>query len=425
VSAHQATLTGGRRLSRDAVVLLAGFALGLAIRLVLLPYKGTADMDTYLAWGQQTLDLGLPNAYTGIYFPFAFQVFGATIRLADVTGLSQFAAVKLVNLCADAATFGLLVLLLRRWGARPAYALLYWLSPFFLVIFWLGYVDAQLAVLLMAFVAILAFGRGPVVELAAGVPLALLALLKPQGALVVAALVALALIAFVRRHREILPVAALARMLVAPVLLFGFYSWWIGTSVLHGPGFLLETVRKTDSVMPSLSANMPNLWYVVAEAYRDPGEPIYAVMEPKAFRTIGTLLTLALVVGALWWLVPRRASRPLAQRVLIGIGAVMLIYPMTITAAHENHLFVGLLAMVPVAALLHDRRVTVWLCVLSTLQFANLFCLYGFGSNHLSGDLVPGIADTYGSGLRVAVAAASVLAWVALLLTSARAIDRR
>jgi hypothetical protein len=103
----------------------------------------------------------------------------------------------------------------------------------------------------------------------------------------------------------------------------------------------------------------------------------------------------------------------------------MLIYPMTITAAHENHLFVGLLAMVPVAALVRYRAVTLWLCVLSTLQFVNLFCLYGFGSNHLTGDIVPGIANTYGPGLRVTVAVASVVAWAALLVTTGRAMDRR
>ena len=36
----------------------------------------------------------------------------------------------------------MLVLLLRRWGASVWWALLYWLHPYFLSLFWLGYIDA-------------------------------------------------------------------------------------------------------------------------------------------------------------------------------------------------------------------------------------------------------------------------------------------
>jgi len=85
-----------------------------------------------------------------------------------------------------------------------------------------------MSALLMAFVAILVYGRGRWAELAAGMPLALLVMLKPQGALVVAALVALAAVALVQRRSATLPLAV-ARMLVAPALLFVLLSAWIAT----------------------------------------------------------------------------------------------------------------------------------------------------------------------------------------------------
>src|SRR5204863_4854692 len=93
-------------------VVVGGFLLGLLIRLALVASKGTADMDTYLAWGRRTLTLGLPKAYTGIYFPVSFQLFALVARVADVTGLSGVTAIKVSTIVFDAATFSILVLLL-------------------------------------------------------------------------------------------------------------------------------------------------------------------------------------------------------------------------------------------------------------------------------------------------------------------------
>lgn len=416
---------GSRWLSRQHALLAGGFLLGLAIRLLVLPYKGTQDMDTYLDWGHRTLDLGLPNAYSGIYFPVAFQIFATTVRIADVTGLSEISAIKLVNLCCDVGAFALLLALLHRWRAPPAYALLYWLHPFFLAIFWLGYMDAQMAFLLLASLAVIAYARGWAAELAAGVPLALLMLLKPQGALIVGAIVALTAIALVRRRSAVAPLASLARLLAAPALLFVAYSWWIGTSELHSPLYLADTIRQTRTVAPSLSANMANVWALVAELYRAPGAPSYSVFKPSVYHQIATLVTVVLIVWSIAWLVPRIGWRPFAQRLVFAIAATMAIYPMTATAAHENHLFAGALALVLVAALLRDRAVTGWLSALLLVQFANLALLYGLGANDLTGRHLWWLIHAYHPGVRNAVAALSVVLWLGLAVVLARAVRRR
>ena len=424
MNAPATTDAAPRRRGVSPLVLAGGLLLGLVIRLSLIAEKGTADMDSYIEWGHRTLDLGLTNAYSGIYFPVAYQVFASTVRIAEITGISEIAAVKLVNLCCDLATLALLALVLRRWRVPLSYILIYWLNPFFLAIFWLGYVDAQMSALLMAFVAILVYGRGRWAELLAGVPLALLVMLKPQGALVVVALVALAAVALVQRRSATLPLAV-ARMLVAPALLFVLLSAWIATSPLHGPAYLLQTVVDTRSVMPSLSANMPNIWAIVAEAYRAPGDPIWSVMTPDVYHDLATLLTLAAVVGAIAWSLPRLASWSLSQQVSAAVAAVMLIYPMTATAAHENHLFLGGTATVLVAAILADTRVLVWLNVLLVAQFANLFALYGFGLNDLSSDALGWLLPNYTPTARFVAAIVSVACWLALLGALGRSVEQR
>ncbi len=425
MSAPATTPAASGRRDLPPLALIGGLVLGLAIRLALIAEKGTLDMDSYLDWGHRTLDLGLPSAYGGIYFPVAYQVFASTVRIAEITGISEIAAVKLVNLCCDLATLALLALVLRRWRAPSGYLLVYWLNPFFLAIFWLGYVDAQMSALLMAFVAILAYGRGWWAELAAGVPLAFLVMLKPQGALVVVALVALAGIALVRRRPEVARPLAVARMLVAPALLFALYSAWIGTSPLHSRTYLLDTILETRSFFPSLSANMPNVWGIVAELYREPGERIYDVMEPDVYHDVATLLTLLVIAAAIAWAIPQIGSWTFAQRVCAAIAAVMVVYPMTATTAHENHLFLGGVTTLLVAAVLVDRRVLVWLNVLLAVQFANLFALYGFGVNDVTADAFGWLLRSYTPGARLALTIVSVGCWLALLWALARAIERR
>jgi hypothetical protein len=108
-----------------------------------------------------------------------------------------------------------------------------------------------------------------------------------------------------------------------------------------------------------------------------------------------------------------------------AIAAVMLIYPFTITAAHENHLFVGGVTAVLIAAFVRDRYVTALMCALLALQFVNLFWHYRFGLNHLSDHWFAWMAGSYLRGFQITVAAFSTVCWAALVIAIGRALDKR
>ena len=126
---------------RAAWTLCALFLLGLAIRLVFLNRAGTSDIDIDLQWGKDANTFGLPISYHGNYFPFQYQIF--QIAAANGYPVSSLVVFKTINLIADVGVFVVLILLLRRWRLNVFYACLYWLHPYFIAMFWLGYVDVQ------------------------------------------------------------------------------------------------------------------------------------------------------------------------------------------------------------------------------------------------------------------------------------------
>lgn len=53
--------------------------LSLGVRAFYLPYLGTHDMEVVLGWGRDVRDVGLPRAYTGIWFPIEWQLSTAAV----------------------------------------------------------------------------------------------------------------------------------------------------------------------------------------------------------------------------------------------------------------------------------------------------------------------------------------------------------
>ena len=158
--------------------LCALFFLGLTIRFVFLNRAGTSDIDIDLQWGKDANTFGLPFSYHGNYFPFQYQIF--QVAAASGYPVSSLVVFKTINLIADIGVFVVLVLLLRRWRLNVLYACLYWLHPYFLAMFWLGYVDVQFVFFIL--LGLLALTRAVVVRdyLLAGVPFGLAWLMKPQ-----------------------------------------------------------------------------------------------------------------------------------------------------------------------------------------------------------------------------------------------------
>lgn len=383
-------MLGGRSLrDRRAWLIVGALAVGLAIRVLFVSRHGTGDVDTYIQWGYDTVNLGLAKAYHGIYFPLQYDLFSLAVRGANSLGVSSLTALKLGTLVFDAGSLGLLALLLRRCGASPAYALIYWLHPFFLWVYILGYIDSQMGFFVVLALVGLSYARAWWQYVVASIPLGAAFLLKPQAELLVIALAGLGVLSAVGgRIRRLRvgdglrsPGARYLLLLVGPVALFALFSAVLATDG-HSLTYLAQTYSPGELARQSnsLSANMPNVWFVVADALAGPGEPLYAVTSPAILHTIGFLLAAPLVLVAAL-LIARLPRLTTIQSTVAVLAVATLVTPMVLTRGHENHLFLGGLLGVVLVALVRRRWFTIAFSGLLAVQFVNLLGRYGFGLN--------------------------------------------
>lgn len=422
------TLSRTRAVNGRMGFFVLAFIAGLAIRLFFLPYNGTVDVSTLLGYGQYASQVGLAHAYFGDYFPIEWWIFELVWKGAHDLGVSQFVAFRLVNLAADIGCFALLIAILRKWRRSPSWALLYWLHPYFLVIAWLGYVDAQ--ELFFALVALLILSRPstPRVWLLAGVPLGIVLLMKPQGAELVAFLVLL-LVIYVLKYRALTTrVRDMLLILIAPCLVLVFASVYFAIAGDHSLTFLAGTMAGTPQVQSSLNAQMPNLWLPVAVALWKGSTSVAAVHSGFGYvsptpgvQAVAGSITAALLIAAAF-VASRTNESPAAARVLSLWAMCTAVVPITFTEAHENHFFLAAVLLSVVCAISRSRRLAVVLSSFLLLQAANLFLLYGFGDNHLSVGWVKGAIKLYTAGWASVVAILSVALFVLLSIRTVQAV---
>jgi hypothetical protein len=406
---------------------VALFLLGLGIRVFSVPYMGTLDINTILSWGRGVNDVGLPHAYGGIYFPIEWQLSAVAVFASRHLDVSAVASRKAITLAFDLGAVVLLVLLLRAWRLDSRYALIYWLHPYFVLLVILGYLDPHIGCSILACLLILARVPGRTGFLAAGLPLALAFMMKPQAIGLVAAIPLLVLMAILmnpeHRRENLQPLL----LLVAPLAVFAGYSLYFDLG-----GAQLNTIAHTYTPSElarqseSLSANIPNFWWPVALALRD-GGPAYAVTEPTVLNPISQSAAILALVAALTVVV---RARPVigSREVLLAFAFTGLIIPMVATHAHENHLYLGLLLCIPLAAASPDRRLFWALQGLLAVQFLNVFERYAFGVNDLS-DPFGGVQRFYDhDAAQLVVVAAAIVFWcwlaAEILLSVTRAPDR-
>ena len=360
------------------------FFLGLGIRVVLLPYEGTFDMVDYADWGQRVRAHGL--AQTFVQYPLVNQLFAWEISLADALHLSVWAGLKLGTVVFDVGILVVLVVLLRRWGASPWWALLYWLHPYFMSLTWLGYIDAPVGFFIVLGILVLSWRPTLTMAAVAGLAFGLALMQKPQAVTVVAAVVSLliALVVMCRGrigHNE----TRLALLLGGVAFVFAGYSAYfhkLGYGWTHlMDGYLPSGLAKQSQ---GLTENMLNIWYPVANAYARKGFPLYTVDKPAIFHDVGSVLVaVAFVVSTLAVAYGAR-GRPLAVSVLLVTALWTLALPMLGTHAHENHLFYGLLLTLPIIAIARNMTLTIAYIVLLTADGVNIAVRYTFGLSHLT-----------------------------------------
>lgn len=343
-------------------------------------------MDSYISWGKAVREGGLIHAFTGIYFPFQYQIFAGSLGFADAVGLGQIAGVKLVTLAFDVGSLLVLAALLARWGLDRRYAWIYWLSPYFLILNWLGYVDAQMGFLVLLSLYLADHASTARAYLIAGVPLGLAFQMKPQVETVTLMVVVYVAAEMLTRRSWRSDPARVAALVVPAIALFVGYSLYFWSQ----GAWLLELAKQYSPMylatqMESLTANMLNFWYPVAYVELSNGARIYTVTGPSVLHLLGTALTVA--VFGLAALAAARLPMSFGRRVFVAVALAAMMQPLAITRAHENHFFLGATLGIVLVAALRDRRLTVAFNGFLLVQAAHLVALYGLGVNHLTSDV--------------------------------------
>jgi hypothetical protein len=364
----------------SSLLLIAGFATGLLVRFGLSFDMGVGDMQEYYNWGKRALEWGLPRSYYGVYFPLQYQLFEICVAVVASSGLKFFVVFKLANLAFDLGSFFLLLSLLKRQQANPLYALLYWLHPWFLTVFSLGYCDFPFAFFIL--LAIWLLRRHTIRDyLLAGLPLGCAFLMKPQAQILVLATFLYGCFCWLRR-KDIRPLA----MLAGPVLFFLAYEWFF-VHTLRRPRFVHAAILPASylnvtTFFPALTAQMTNIWTPVAYVLKNPGQSLVAVSDrihvlpwiPAKF------LAMAIVLGLIGLYVRRVARKPAlspGDSLMLIFCFASLAVPFLMTSAHENHLFLGTIFLVLIAASEAPVPVKLAVQVLLVVQLLNLFSLYG------------------------------------------------
>jgi Gpi18-like mannosyltransferase len=376
------------------------------------------DIDHYVYWTRLVTLEGMQAAYSGtwpetyaVYPPvtlYAYQAIGNFYRLVEDPGFdperaqrSQLLrqAIKLVALTWHVLT-AIAIYAIVRFGVGPKLAAFaaaaYVLNPaaLFDVAHW-GQPDGAHSLFSVLAIGLLPFGAG----LGAGVAMALAALAKPQAWALVPlfALGGWRYLGLNGLIRAGIAATLVSLIVIAPFLLSGRLPELLGL-----PGTI-------SSVMPVVSANAHNLWWLVLEP-----RGLDSITTPDAARLIGPL-TFRLVAAALvlvqlavtcvlFW--TGRAS--LAEAAALGV----LGWFVFTTQAHENHPFFVL----PLLSLAWPSRPTLLIVfgVLSVTLFSNMLLHDQLVLEGLGLDLEHPLVER----LRLANASVTVLCFAAWAITA-------
>ena len=400
-----------------AIPLWPGFLAGIVIRYFMLWYVGVFDMGAYLEWGQKSLASGLTRYYHGTYFPIQYQIFEICVWLAGRLRSDWVFVFKFSNFIFDIPAFFLLVILLKRQGSNAAYALLYWLHPWFLSVFSLGYIDFQFTYFVLLSIFFLG-GDTAKDYLLASIPLGVAFLMKPQALILIVAAFLYAIYHYART-RDLRP----AGMLVGPVLIFAAYEFFFTASLFPqiphkaAAAVLPLSYINITNVFPCLTGQMTNIWYPIAYLLKRPGDPIYGVSDQilvlshLSAKSLATVIVLAVVAFHVLR-VERNIGMTVSGQFIQMFGLGTLTVPFIMTSAHENHLFLGSVFLILFLGKNYPLSFKIAAHLLLVIQFLNIYGLYGEHPVRIAQLL----RSTYSERLAVAYSIIGVVSFVLLVL---------
>jgi hypothetical protein len=375
------------------VLFLIFLAIGIIFRLYSCFYTGhVGDMSQYMEWGSKTLMYGLSEGFKGIYYPFQFQIFELFSFISKETSIPTFIVFKLGNLPFDIGIMYLLTLILKRNKKSEYFALLYWLNPWFLNNFALGFVDTQYTFFVL--LSIFLYKKNGNVRdfLISGLPLGLAVVLKPQVVMIFLAFSFTFLFYMLRDKKQykclyfFVPsvICFLAYELYFTVSLYP--SVYIASRGMEIPSILYLPAHyiNVKNINPNgLTCSMMNIWYPIADLLRDKNEPIYSIsskIELLPHLTISTLFLVTTILIILKYCHTKiKNAMAVTPLTLLNIVAfVGLFVPFFMTNAHYNHPYIGSVCLVPLVPFL-SRKNQIFVCILYLVLFFNIFEFAGLG----------------------------------------------
>jgi hypothetical protein len=360
-------------------LLCLGFIIGLAIKIFMLPHKGP-DMDACISWGDKAMNEGMYNSFHGIYFPLQYHIFELVSTASSQFNLNAIIVFKIVNLVFDSGNFFLIFLLLWKFNANILYSLLYWLHPWFLTLFFAGYIDYQFSFFILLTLLLLRNANKMKDYFLAGLPFAAAFLMKPQAQILILSLAVLNGIIFFRNRNM-----RSFSIFISPTLLFLLYMLYFTFNIggLKGALILPYHYINVTNVQPALTAQMLNIWYPIAYFMRDHGPDIFTVRDDMriggliTFRSVAAVVTLFIIIAYIVRRVQVRMDESFQMMVLHIFAFASIVVPFFMTSAHENHFFLGSVLLI---LLLHEPSSLLFkIAIQGTLflQFIHLYSLYG------------------------------------------------
>lgn len=351
--------------------------IGLVIRILMLFYNGIFDMAVYNEWGLATINNGLHQSFQGVYFPLQYQIFGFCSGISTLLNIDYFIVFKAANLIFDCGNLIMLYLILQKFSASKFYLLIYWIHPWFLNVFSLGYIDFQFTFFLLCslYFTLKNTSRN---YLIAGIFLAFAFLMKPQVQIVFLSFFIYGMILYFR-ERDI----KVLHIFIFPVILFANYAvfFLIRTG---NPFRLVKTYLNVANHMPCLNANFLNGWFPVAFFLKGKDEPIYSVSDKLtlagvSMRLIAVLIVLFLIYYFIRKVINREPKGYLNPDLYLIASFSAFIVPFLMTSAHENHLFLGTVLIIPLLAKSKNVLLKICIHIILILQFINIYGYYGAG----------------------------------------------
>jgi hypothetical protein len=356
----------------------AAIISGFLIRLLMLPYDGMFDVNTYHEWGLSTLNNGLHFSYQGIYFPIQYQIFEFGTWLSIKLNINFFIVLKSINLIFDCGNLFMLYLIFQKQGISKFYLLIYWLHPWFLNMFSLGYCDFQFTFFILT-ALYYSLKTTAVNYLITGFFLGVAFLMKPQVQIIFLSFFIYCSIRYFK-YKDLRPFL----IFIFPGIFFLGYSIYFSFYSSLGFFRLAWSYLTLSDSSPYLNANFLNAWFPIAYLMKVPGDPIYSISDKiSIFHIQIRFLAIILVLFIMYYFIKRlNQKNSIAEDnfSLFFIACIStIVLPNIMTGAHENHLFLGTILLIPVLGMTKKLFVRFCIHIILILQFINLFGFYGAG----------------------------------------------